>query len=87
MSWIPECETCESVEHNGLRPVCCNTEKQDVSYVCDDCYKQTCCDRCEQSTAVNKYRLTFADETTTFKLCYDCYDMYKHADVEEEEEE
>ena len=89
-SWIPECEMCESVEHNGLQQICDNTEDMNVLNVCDDCYdkasKPTCCDRCEQHVPVCKYRLTFADETKTFTLCHECHDNYKHADAEEEEE-
>ena len=84
-TWIPGCEKCGSEEHNGLQQICDNNEDQDVLNVCDKCYKKTCCDRCEQSTIVRKYRLTFADKTTTFTLCYDCHDNYKHADEDEEE--
>jgi hypothetical protein len=86
-TWIPECEKCRSVEHNGLQQICDNNEDQDVLHVCDKCYKKTCCDRCEQSTIVNKYTLRFADRTKTFILCYDCYDHYKDYDAEEDEEE
>lgn len=38
-TWIPECEKCGSVEHNGLQQICDNTEDQDVLNVCDKCYK------------------------------------------------
>jgi hypothetical protein len=90
-TYIPECEMCESVEHNGLQQICDNTEDMNVLCVCDKCYekatKPTCCDRCEQSFPVNKYRLTFADETKTFTLCYDCHENYKHADAEEEDDD
>jgi hypothetical protein len=84
-TYYPECDKCNKVDKKGLRPICDNTEQQEVLYVCCDCYKKTCCDRCEQSTIVNKYKLTFAHKTTAFTLCYDCYDMYKHADEDEEE--
>jgi len=33
----PECEKCGSTDHDGLRPVCSETESQEVSYVCDKC--------------------------------------------------
>ena len=40
MSFIPECEKCGSEEHDGLRSVCDNTERQNVLYVCNKCYKK-----------------------------------------------
>jgi hypothetical protein len=41
MSFIPECDKCGSVEHNGLQQICDNTENQEVLNVCDKCYKKT----------------------------------------------
>ena len=36
-TWIPECESCNTQEHDGLYQICDNTEKQNVLNVCKAC--------------------------------------------------
>jgi len=51
ISFIPECDKCATVDHDGLYQICDNTEKQAVLNVCKDCKdvneKNNFCSFCE----------------------------------------
>ena len=36
-TWIPECESCNTEDHDGLYQICDNTENQNVLNVCKAC--------------------------------------------------
>jgi hypothetical protein len=71
-TWIPECEKCGSVEHNGLQQICDNNEDQDVLNVCDKCYKKTC--KGEDYDATDIILLQFPELwDNTMKTFYDVF--------------
>jgi hypothetical protein len=88
MSFIPECDKCGSEKHDGLRPVCDNTEKQEVLNVCDECYKKTKLDATDLMLLQfpelwDNTRKTFLDicyygyeePEQEFHWCHDCKQM------------